>query len=142
MPEPYLPEDEAALYVLGALNADQCREFKTRLAESAELRGLVRELEEGAVAVALASPVKRPPQKIWTAIEKAVGKEARPASVQPVFRSAWWRNGWAAAACLAACLFYVIWVNRSRTDSRLTAMTPDPGPPPTATHVNSPPANK
>jgi hypothetical protein len=142
MPELRLPEDEAALYVLGALNAHECREFKARLAESAELRGLVRELEEGAVAMAFASPVKRAPQKIWTAIEKAVGKEARPASVQPVFRNAWWRNGWAAAACLAACLFYVVWVNRSRTDSRLTAMTSDPGPRPTAAHANSPQANK
>jgi hypothetical protein len=141
MPEPYLPEDEAALYVLGALNADQSREFKTRLAESAELRRLVRELEDGAVAMALASPVKRPPQKIWTVIEKAVSKEPKPTSVQPVFQSAWWRNGWAAAACLAACLFYVVWVNWSRTDSRLTAMTPDPDHRPTANHVNSPPAN-
>ncbi len=140
MPEPYQPEDEAALYVLGGMNAAQCREFKTRLAESAELRGLVRELEDGAVAMAFASPVKRPPQRIWTAIEKAVGQEAKPVLLRPVFRSAWWRNGWAAAACLAGCLFYAIWANRSRTDSVLTAMAPAPAPQSTAAHVNFPPA--
>jgi len=42
--------------VLGGLTEEERGEFEARLAESAGLRALVRELEEGAVAVAMASP--------------------------------------------------------------------------------------
>src|SRR5881628_2649042 len=113
MPDLYSPEDEAALYVLGELTAAERRAFEARLAQSAELRTLVRELEEGAVALSMASPRRRPPQEVWTRIEKAVASEARRKVMIPAFWVGWWRHGWAAAAaCLVGWLLYVLWAHR------------------------------
>ena len=110
MPEFHSPEDQAALYVLGELADDEHREFKARLAESAELRALVRELEDGAVALALASPKRLPPRKVWQQIEKAVAGETRRNILTLPFPGRWWRNGWAAAAaCLIGWLLYALW---------------------------------
>ena len=112
MPDHCLPEDESALYVLGGLAAAERREFQARLAESAELRALVRELEEGAVALALASDRRQPPPFVWNRIKEAAAREMKPKKVIAAFWAGWWRNGWAAAACLLALLFYAHWANR------------------------------
>ena len=113
MPENISPEDQAALYVLGGLSAGELRDFKSRLAESAVLRALVRELQDGAVALALTAPKKLPPQKVWHRIEKTIARENRAARLTPLFPRAWWRNGWAAAAaCLAGWLLYAFWPGR------------------------------
>src|SRR5215212_10775878 len=98
MPDLQLPDDEAALYVLGGLSGEDRREFEARLAQSEELRALVRELEEGAVALALAAPRKPAPQQIWTQIEKAVAQETKSTVKFPAFWFGWLRHGWAAAA--------------------------------------------
>lgn len=130
MPDLYSPEDEAALYVLGELTAAERREFETRLAQSAELRALVRELEEGAVALSMASPRRRPPREAWTRIEKAVTGETK--AVFPVFWIGWWRHGWAAAAaCLVGWLLYALWPHRPGPS--------DASPAPVVTGVNSQP---
>jgi hypothetical protein len=111
-----LPEDDAALYVLGGLTSEERREFKARLAESAELRELVRQLEEGAVAMSMTSPKKLPPNKVWKGIEKVVAKESRQTASVPLFSGGWWRNGWAAAAaCLVGWILYSIWPARPVT---------------------------
>ncbi len=116
MPEFHPAEDQAALYVMGGLTPDERREFKVRLAESAELRALVRELEDGAVALALASPRRLPPQKIWRQIERAVAGENRRPILIPLFSGSWWRNGWAAAAaCLVGWLLYAFWPTHPAT---------------------------
>ncbi len=54
MPDLPSPEDDAALYVLNGLSAGERRDFESRLAQSADLHALVRELEEGTTALALA----------------------------------------------------------------------------------------
>jgi TolA-binding protein len=113
MPDLHSPENEAALYVLGELTAAERCEFEARLARSAELRGLVRELEEGAVALSMASPRRRPPQEVWTRIEKSVTGKTRRRAVIPLFGAGWWGYGWAAAAaCLAGWLLYALWTPR------------------------------
>jgi len=102
MADLYSPEDEAALYVLGELSGAERREFEGRLALSAELCALVRELEEGTVALSMASPQRRPPGEVWLRIEQEVAGTKRRKIVIPAFWIGWWRNGWgAAAACLA-----------------------------------------
>src|SRR2546423_15510843 len=113
MPDLHFSEEDAALYVAGALAAARRAEFEVRLAESPELRALVRELQEGAVALAMAAPRHRAPPLVWQRIENAVAKEAKPkASIAESWLS-WWRTGWAAAtACLLALLLYALWVNR------------------------------
>jgi hypothetical protein len=112
MPDLHLPEDEAALYVVGELTAAERARFEARLAQSADLRALVRELEEGAVVLAMATPRRQPPSFVWQGIEKAVAEE-RGKVIVPAFWSAWWRNGWsAAAACLVGWLIYALWASR------------------------------
>jgi anti-sigma-K factor RskA len=64
-------EDQAVLYLLDRLPADERREFEARLAESAELRALLRELEDGTVAMAMTAPSHRPPKQIWQRIKKS-----------------------------------------------------------------------
>jgi hypothetical protein len=113
MPEPQLPEDEAVPYVLGELSAVERREFEARLSHSAELRALVRDLEEGALALSMASPQRRCPREVWTRIEEAVAREERWKVVIRAFWAGWWRNAWAAAAaCLVGWLLCAIWMNR------------------------------
>ena len=56
MPELHSWEDEAARYLLGELGNVERADFEERLAGSPELRALVRELEEGAVALSMTSP--------------------------------------------------------------------------------------
>jgi len=114
MPDTHKLEDQTALYVLGRLTPAERCEFEVSLAESAELRALVGELEEGAVVLAMAVPQRRPPQHVWQRIEEAVAEEARRKIVAAAFRSGWWRSGWAAAAaCLMGWLLYAVWVNRA-----------------------------
>jgi anti-sigma-K factor RskA len=110
MPDFHSPEDEATLYVLGELTAAERRAFEARLAQSAELRALVRDLEEGVVALSTGLPARRPPSEVWSGIEKTVCRESR--RTVPAWRIGWWRNGWAAAAaCLAGWLLYAVFLN-------------------------------
>jgi len=111
MPEPYSMEDEAARYVLGELSAEECREFGAQLERSAELRAVVRELEEGAVALAAASPSRHPPSGAWQQIEKAVAREQRGGSKIWGWWVGWVRSGWAAATvCAVGWVLYALWV--------------------------------
>lgn len=112
MPDHNLIEDDAALYVLGGLSTSERLEFEARLAESEQLRALVRDLEEGSAALALTAPPRRPPSGAWRQIEKSLSKENRPAHAA---RSLWiglFRNGWAAAAaCFVGWLLYALFFN-------------------------------
>jgi hypothetical protein len=117
MPELHLPEDEAALYVLGGLSGEERRDFEARLAQSEELCALVRELENGAVALAQAAPQRRPPKQVWQRIEKAVARETKPTVKFPAFWFGWLRNGWAATAmCLLGWLLYAFFANRHASE--------------------------
>src|SRR4030095_9895231 len=94
-------EGEATLYVLGRLDDAQRREFESELAQSADLRKLVQELEEGAVALAISAPRRDPPREVWSRIENEVAREASSRVTLGAWWAHWWRHGWAAAA---ACL--------------------------------------
>ncbi|HWC58530.1 MAG TPA: hypothetical protein VHC44_02470 [Verrucomicrobiae bacterium] len=115
MPDFHSPEDEATLYVLGELTVADRRKFEARLAESAELRALVRELEEGAVALSTALPQRRPPAEVWSGIEKAVCRDNRRSI--PAWWMSLWRSGWTAAAvCLAGWVLYaILWNGRGNS---------------------------
>lgn len=133
MSDLHLIEDEATLYVLGRLTEAERGEFEARLAESAELRALVRELEEGAVAVAMASPRQRVPPRVWAGIEKAVTEGTKPRVLDFSLWFGWLRNGWAVAAvCLVGWLLYALWPDRTGS--------PDVAPAPLASEVNAQPS--
>jgi anti-sigma factor RsiW len=113
MPELHPSEEEAALYLLGELSDAESAAFEERLGQSAELRTLVCELEEGVAALAISCPRHLPRPQTWQRIERAVRRESRRVVV-PVFLGGWWRNGWAAAAaCLIGWMLYAFWTNRS-----------------------------
>jgi hypothetical protein len=123
MPDLHPSEDKATLYVLGGLTETERREFETELAQSAELRALVRELEESAVLLARSSPQRRPPSAVWQAIRKSAAAEPKPEKIVPAFWTVW--SGWAAAAaCLVGWLLYAAWVNHSTALHAPGAATP------------------
>jgi hypothetical protein len=129
MPEFPMTEDETVRYLLGELSPAERRVFEARLAQSAELRALLRELEEGAVTLSMASPPKRAPRQVWAQIEKALANGDRKL---PAFFRGWWRNGWAAAAaCLLGWLLYAVWSNRPGSSNTASApQSPEKGAPP------------
>ena len=123
MPDFHSPEDEATLYVLGELAAAERAEFEARMAKSAELRQMVRELEEGMVVLATGAPRRRPPAELWSGIEKAVSRSSRP---EVAWWGVFWRNGWAAAVlCLIGWLVYAI-VLSGRNHAKTSAIQPTP----------------
>jgi len=124
MPDFSSSEEEAARYVLNEMNADERREFEVRLAQSADLRTLVSELEEGSVALTMASPQRRPPSHVWTRIEKAVTRSSRTELQIPTLWKRFWWSGWAAAtACIIGWLLYAVWVNRPSSSNSLSEQT-------------------
>src|SRR5437763_17094404 len=111
-----LPEDDAARYVLGELTPAQRLEFEARMAQSIDLRALVCELEDGMVALSMASPPRRAPQEVWARIEKAMDREQRRNIVPAGFCAGSSRHGWdAAVAGLVGWLLSELWVNGTGT---------------------------
>ncbi|MDR3458241.1 MAG: hypothetical protein P4N60_12400 [Verrucomicrobiae bacterium] len=94
--------DQVEKYVFGQLNPAERRQFEACLAQSAELRTLVRELEEGLVALAASAPHQSAPRAAWQNIESAVARETRWSSWRSLAGWKWIANGWAVAGCLAA----------------------------------------
>jgi len=113
--------DEAARYVLGQLPPAARHEFEVQLTQSAELRALVQELEEGVEAMAHAMPQRPPPPQCWENIEQAIAREVQRKVITLPIWSNWLRNGWvAAAACLLAFLSYAWWPQRKENPPDIT----------------------
>jgi hypothetical protein len=114
MPDLHPLEDEAAPYVLGTLTPAERRAFEEHLAQSPQLRALVRELEEGAVALSLAALQRKAPPQGWAGIEKAIARETKRPPAIPVFWFTGWQAGWAAAVvCLTGWLLTcVLWTSQ------------------------------
>src|ERR1700759_3567520 len=111
MPEPHPSEEKAAQYLLGGLSESERREFEAELANSAELRALLRELEESSVLLAMTSPQRRPPAKVWQSIERGITKSAESTEPIPTFWTGRAWQGWAAAAVLlSGWLLYAFWM--------------------------------
>ncbi|MBL9126222.1 MAG: hypothetical protein JNL97_01185, partial [Verrucomicrobiales bacterium] len=143
MPEPTPNEDLAVRYLLGELEGPDKSRFEAELAASPSLRAQLQELEAACDALALSAPARRPPQRVWKAITRAIGpSETRaPLPSKRTLPEAWlparewfWRLAWAAAAC---CI--TLWVVRTPSD---TPSSPgdfagaDPGPAPSSAHPN------
>jgi anti-sigma factor ChrR (cupin superfamily) len=82
-------QEQASLYVLGALPPDEQRAFEAELRANAEVRELVRSLQCAANLVAMAQPQKSPPAELKNKILRAIdarGSE-RDESHQPVGES-------------------------------------------------------
>jgi anti-sigma-K factor RskA len=72
-------QDQAALYVLGSLDADETAAFEGSLRDDTELRALVRDLREAAGYVGRSLPATQPPAELKRRVlrEIALEKQAR-----------------------------------------------------------------
>ncbi len=139
MPDLPSSEDDAALYVLNGLSAAERRDFEVQLAQSSDLRALVRDLEEGTTALALASIKKQPPPRIWNGIALAVSQATKRETLISRVSFDWKQWGWAAAACLAGWILYAFWIQRTGSTSSSRALHSEvPSTHGVVGHANSP----
>src|SRR4029450_571770 len=94
-------EDEAALYALGLLGADEGAAFESELRANAELRDLVRELREAAGNLALTAPSLLPPASLKRRIMGEIAIESKRVVPMPTRGGAFGWIPWAIAAALA-----------------------------------------
>jgi anti-sigma-K factor RskA len=93
--------DQAALYVLGLLDADEAAAFESELNANAELRDVARELREAAGVVALAAPPQTPPASLRQRIMRDIAIEPKRVVPMPTRRASVGWIPWAIAAGLA-----------------------------------------
>jgi anti-sigma-K factor RskA len=113
-------QDQAALYVLGRLDASEAAVFEESLSANAELQDLVRQLRDSVGAIAYAAPSVSPPAELRARILDQVSA-AKMTALPIQKRSA--RISWVPWAIAAALtLFCGILVNdRARLQRDLTA---------------------
>jgi anti-sigma-K factor RskA len=95
-------QDQAALYALGLLGADEVAALESELRANAELRDLVRELREAAGDLALTAPSLLPPASLKQRIMGEIAMETRRVVPMPTRqRASFGWVPWAIAAALA-----------------------------------------
>jgi anti-sigma-K factor RskA len=94
-------QDQAALYALGLLGADEDTVFESELRANAELRDLVRELREAAGNLALTAPSLLPPASLKQRIMGEIAMETKRVVPMPTRRASFGWVPWAIAAALA-----------------------------------------
>src|SRR5262249_57017413 len=94
-------QDQAALYALGLLGADEDAVFESELRANAELRDLVRELREAAGDLALTAPSLLPPAALKQRIMGEVATETKRVVPMPTRRASLGWIPWAIAAGVA-----------------------------------------
>jgi anti-sigma-K factor RskA len=121
-------QENACLYAAGALTPKENRAFKKELRTNAELRELVRELQDAASAFALAEKSVAPPQrlknKILAQIDNRQQRSENLLTLVNYLRSAW--LPWVTAggfALLAAVQYVQAQALREQTRSLTTAVT-------------------
>src|SRR5215472_7418599 len=94
-------QDQATLYALGLLGADEDAVFESELRANAELRDLVRELREAAGDLALAAPSLLPPASLKQRIMGEIALETKRVVPMPPRPGSFGWVPWAIAAALA-----------------------------------------
>ncbi len=111
-------EAQASLYVLGALRAEELREFERALRADLQLQLLVNELRAAADALVLSFPRREPPpslkQRLLEGIDRQEGRVGNAAGWSQVEPPAWqsWLP-WALAASFALLCLLLIAVSNS-----------------------------
>jgi anti-sigma-K factor RskA len=118
-------EEQASLYVLGALPPEETQTFETTLRSDAELQGLVADLHGAAEALARTVPRLTPPrelkQRILAGIERE-GHQSKIVPLSPPSSGGWpvWLS-WAVAACLAV-FAGVLWKRGEKWQAETAAL--------------------
>jgi anti-sigma-K factor RskA len=97
-------QEQASLYALGALDAEETRQFEAALRADPELRELVRDFRAATEAVAGSAPALEPPASIRARLMMQIGDQYLPAAPARAARISPWIP-WALAAALALVSF-------------------------------------
>jgi anti-sigma-K factor RskA len=118
-------QDQAALYVLGSLDADETAAFEGSLRDDTELRALVRDLREAAGYVGRSLPATQPPAELKRRVLREIALEKQARSPRPTAAAANWLPWAIAAALIVFCA--ILAVDRARLQRQLAAArTTDP----------------
>ncbi len=109
-------EEQASLYALGLLDANEAAAFAQRIEADPELRALVDQFDEAAAAVSHAAPPRPLPPELRERVLAEIRSEKTVAFPR---RSNW--LPWALAACLALTSAYLV-AERSGLRKRLTRL--------------------
>ena len=112
-------QDQAALYALGLLGADEDSAFESELRANAELRDLVRELREAAGDLALTAPSLLAPASLKQRIMGQITVETERVVPMPTQRASFGWIPWAIAAALAV-FCGLLALDRVRLERQLT----------------------
>ena len=96
-------EEQASLYVLGLLEGEESAAFEKQMAESAELRDMVDDLDGAAALLAHSVPPRPLPPALR---ERVLGEIGKTKTVAFPRRLSW--LPWAIAACLALACSYLV----------------------------------
>ena len=96
-------QEQASLYVLGALDAAESHAFELELTKNAELETFVRQLRDTLAALAYSAPPVSPPAELESRILEQISRQATrtQVSIQRNLGISW--LPWAIAAALAVC---------------------------------------
>jgi anti-sigma-K factor RskA len=112
-------QDQAALYALGLLGADEDAAFESELRVNAELRDLIRKLREAAGDLALTTPSLVPPASLKQRIMGEILTETSRVAPTPTQRASFGWIPWAIAAGLAV-FCGLLALDRVRLERQLT----------------------
>ena len=93
-------QDQAALYALGSLNAEETSAFEAALSGNAELRGLVREMREASAELAHTVAPHQPPAELKRRVLREIALEKQADSPARTEASSFHWLPWAIAALL------------------------------------------
>jgi len=113
-------QDQAALYALGALEADENAQFEDAMRENAELCAIVRELREASAGVVWSVPFSQPPAHLKERILREVALEKQSSGTRSTFGAINWIPWAIAALFLVFCGLLVI--DRARLQRQITQL--------------------
>lgn len=114
-------QDQASLYALGALDADEIREFEAALRENPELRALVRDLRAVTEVLAGSSPALEPPASVKARLMMQIDSRAQRPPTARGQRAA--PNPWVPWALAAGLALVTVGVVLRSTSLRATIAT-------------------
>lgn len=119
-------EEQASLYVLNLLDANDRQRFETQLRRDASLRGMVQRFQAGLEAEVFAETAPPAPARIWAKILDRTRMDGAQVLVFPRPLHRWAQRLSAAAACLAVGALLHSWWLTTRDPAMSVAGHPGP----------------
>jgi anti-sigma-K factor RskA len=114
-------QDQAALYALGGLEADERARFEDAMDENAELRAMVREMREASAELVWSVPLSQPPAQLKQRVLREVALEKQSSARRNSGSRAFNWIPWAIAALLLV-FCGMLALDRARLQRQLAAL--------------------